>query len=848
MTFRSLVVRSLTALSLPFFCLASSSKASAQTAPQLLPYQLSLVAGGGSAVTAGATCPSGKVATDAYGDGCLATEVLLDAPRYVTADSKGNVFISDSGNALIRRIDATTGVITLIAGGASGNSASGTACGNLTSSDFQGDSCMSDAVKLGSPMGIAINPLTGDLYFADITNYTVRKIAATNGFVTGPGIVSNVAGWVNSTAHFYGYAANTATTTIDAATQSYLDAPYGIAFDAKGILYIAEQYKQAILAVNTSSATVTVNTISIPPGTIAKLMGYRSSTYGNYCPNGTASSSGCTYGSWTSGTSASTAVMDNPYDVTADPFGNVYLANNYSSVIAIGQINSAGVINTYAGKQALGDVVNTRGTANQVYIGTPFGVTADANGNIYTSDSTTGWIWRVDAANQGIFVLAGAGTSCNASGAGDGCPASATKFSTGTLRTSSNHSYASTPGVAGLYAAQDGSLYVTDAAANLVHKLSTNTNFGTILPTNPIQTIDIHFASGDGPGANAYALTTNPENFTIGQASCASNSDGTSDCLLPITATPQAEGAFSSVLQITSSLGKTTTTTLSGVLTLDQVNSTTTLTASSTNVNPATEVTLTATVQQAGGTTAGTGTVSFYNGSTLIGTAQTLNNGSASITTTFPAGSYSLTAVYEGSLLLFGSTSSTVQLASTIPTYSLSQTPTSQTIVQGQTALATFTLSSLGGYTGTVSFACSGLPSNASCEFAPSTVSVTTAASTVVMSVKTVSPIYGAVSVPVLPGTTQAGRVALCLLPGAALILLGLRRRMRTRLPGKLLLLAVSCLAAMGAIGCSEGKTSYDATPTGSYTVTVTATGTPNVLSTATITQTSTLSLTVNKQ
>ncbi len=70
-----------------------------QTAnPQLLPYATTLVAGGGTTATftPNQICPSGKMALDKFGDGCLATEVQLNDPRYVTEDSQGNIFISDT--------------------------------------------------------------------------------------------------------------------------------------------------------------------------------------------------------------------------------------------------------------------------------------------------------------------------------------------------------------------------------------------------------------------------------------------------------------------------------------------------------------------------------------------------------------------------------------------------------------------------------------------------------------------------------------------------------------------------------------------------------------------------------
>jgi hypothetical protein len=86
------------------------SNASGQTTtpPQILPYLVNTIAGGAASnPAAGATCPvSGKTSSDSFGDGCLATEVMLKAPGFVTEDKGGNIFFSDTTNALIRRIDA----------------------------------------------------------------------------------------------------------------------------------------------------------------------------------------------------------------------------------------------------------------------------------------------------------------------------------------------------------------------------------------------------------------------------------------------------------------------------------------------------------------------------------------------------------------------------------------------------------------------------------------------------------------------------------------------------------------------------------------------------------------------
>jgi hypothetical protein len=98
---------------------------------------------------------------------------------------------------------------------------------------------------------------------------------------------------------------------------------------------------------------------------------------------------------------------------------------------------------------------------------------------------------------------------------------------------------------------------------------------------------------------------------------------------------------------------------------------------------------------------------------------------------------------------------------------------------------------------------------------------------------------------PAVSGTAHRG-LFFCLLPGVALLALGLRRKTRTRLT--LTLFIVSLISLVGFSGCAYNVAATSPTPTGTYTVVVTATGTPNVVSTTTnVVVTSNLSLTVTK-
>ena len=122
--------------------------------------------------------PSGTLVTVAgqeydgfNGDGIPAASAQLDSPSGVAVDAAGNVYISDTDNNRIRRV-GTDGIITTIAGtGAYG---------------FGGDGGPATAAQFNGAFGVAVDA-AGNVYFADLYNYRVRKI------VPG-GLITTVAG------------------------------------------------------------------------------------------------------------------------------------------------------------------------------------------------------------------------------------------------------------------------------------------------------------------------------------------------------------------------------------------------------------------------------------------------------------------------------------------------------------------------------------------------------------------------------------------------------------------------------------------------------------------------------
>ena len=841
------------------------SSAAAQAAPQLLPYTVKLIAGSGTAaIAAGATCPvSGFKSLDAYGDGCLATEIQLttggakiyygDFPGYAIADSTGAIFFSDGVNGLVRRIDPVTGVVSAIAGGASSTPGVGATCGAYTSTDANGDGCLSTAVKLNNPAALAFDA-AGNLYVADVGKANIRKIAATGGVIATGGIISNVAG--GST---YGYNVNnTASGPVNAATQSYVDEPFGLAFDSAGNLYVADEGEQAIEVINLTGANETLQGVTIPAGTIEKIMGYKT---GADCPSfiSTSSRGGCAYGVFTDGAQAMTSQVDSAYQLTVVPStlnapnaGYVYVANEFPDDVL--QINTSNVVNNYAGVLNSAAVTQKRGTAGTFAMGSPFGVAADAYGNVYVTDASSGEIWRVDQGSKAMYVVAGGASSVcgGASDAnGDGCPALQTKFGASAGSSGYAGSTPPAPGIFGISVDAYGDLFVGDTETSLIREVALGTKFGNV-GASQTNTVEVHFAANDSAASGGYQITSGGSIFTLGSPSCTTNSDKTTDCLLPITATPSILGAFTGTLQVQSQLNGTATFPLSGNFVQSPVTRTAVSTANtsacsgSTSFSTASTNTLTATLV-AYGPSNPTGTIIFYaNGTALapttgvpvsnIGTAAAPVYG-ANLPYAFSTpGTYAITAAYSGDGYFKTSTSAApASVTTALPAFTTSAITYQQsTVAAGQTGLYSFNVAQT-VYTGTISFAISGLPANSSAVFSPATLTATgcSTTNTVALSIVTQS---AASQLSAIGGGGKGIWGSLTGLAGLGMALLvGLRRRRSPLRHGNLWMALALLLAASGTVACGNGVSAVTRTPSGTYNITVTTSGSTGSTATFTI-------------
>ena len=270
---------------------------------------------------------------------------------------------------------------------------------------------------------------------------------------------------------------------------------------------------------------------------------------------------------------------------------------------------------------------------------------------------------------------------------------------------------------------------------------------------------------------------------------------------------------------------------------------TTTLTASATTINAGAALALNAAVSPTSGTGTPTGTVTFLDGTTTLGTG-TLAKGSAGYSTSsLAAGTHSLTAVYGGDPNFSGSTSSavTVTVQAVPASFTVSASPASLSITPGQSGTATLSVTPAGGFAQAVTFACSsGLPSEASCTFAPSTVTPGASAATTTLTVTTTAP----------QAAAERSRIVRSGVPGllalASLLLFAMSGTKRAAGWGRWFVLAIALAVAGGFIGCGGGGSSggtggaptNPGTPAGTSSVTVTATS-------GSITQTTTLQVTV---
>ena len=286
---------------------------------------------------------AGTGSTSYYGAGIPPLDAELYYPTDAVSDPSGNIYIADRSNCVVREVNSGTGNITTFAGIQD-------SCGSA------GDSGPATSAHLNNPSGLALDS-SGNLYIADNGNCVVRE-------VTPGGTISTFAGKYSCTYSGDG----------GPATSAALDYPFGVAVDASGNVYIADEYNHVIRKVS--------------GGTITTFAGI----------HGTAGYTG-------DGGPATSAELYYPPQVAVDSSGNVYIADQYNQRIR--KVNATtGIITTVAGNGTAG-FQGDGGFATQTSLYYPIGVGVDLAGDILIGDTDNQRVRLVDTSGI-IHTIAGA--------------------------------------------------------------------------------------------------------------------------------------------------------------------------------------------------------------------------------------------------------------------------------------------------------------------------------------------------------------------------------------------------------------------------------------------------------
>jgi sugar lactone lactonase YvrE len=370
--------------------------------------------------------PSGNTTIEAggtqlgfWGDGGAATSAGLNLPWDAALDAAGDIFIADSKNNRIRKVD-TSGIITTVAGGAVGDGGksvdsalddtNGLAFGKngdlyvadtwnnrirrITKNEaistiagtgltgYSGDGGPASQATLNEPLGVAADP-SGNVYVADYGNFALRKIDAKGTITTFASNVflsslladgaGNIYASDQSSCVIWKFTPSGQSSIIAGvqyncgynadgipATQAYLSSPAGIAFDAAGDLYISDSQNYRIRMVDQKGIIHTV------------------------AGNGNPGFSG-------DGGPAIDATLNFPQGIGVDKQNNLYIADAYNTCIRV--VNSSGVINTYAG--GIGGGYNGNNLPALDTTMEPFPLTVSPDGIVLYGDITSNLVRAV---------------------------------------------------------------------------------------------------------------------------------------------------------------------------------------------------------------------------------------------------------------------------------------------------------------------------------------------------------------------------------------------------------------------------------------------------------------------
>ncbi|EFC41150.1 predicted protein [Naegleria gruberi] len=380
------------------------------------------------------------------GDGGLATSAQVNYPFSVSISSTGEIYIADYYNQRIRKV-TTYGFISTVAG-------SGTA-------GYSGDGGLATSAQLYYPLGVSISS-AGEIYIADYYNHRIRK-------VTTSGYISTIAGTT------YGFSGDGGL-----ATSAQLYYPNGVSTGSNGEIFIADTYNYRIRKINTSGYISTIAGTSSFGNNIP-------ATGANIAPTGSptlnngkivfADTSGqvrqvdltTNIISTLGGTVGSTTIVQAFYNPTCAKYYKTDLYILYSNYYldkvtsVASKVAGTGTLNGYGGDGNL---------ATSARLNYPYGTAFSSNGDMYIADTNNNRIRKVTTSGY-ISTVAGSGTGGYS---GDGG-----------LATSAQLNYPRSVAIS-----SSGEIYIADFNNHRIRKINISGYISTIAGTGSVG------YSGDG--------------------------------------------------------------------------------------------------------------------------------------------------------------------------------------------------------------------------------------------------------------------------------------------------------------------------------------------------------------
>lgn len=413
--------------------------------------------------TVGMVSTFAGIGTSGFSNGSVST-ASFSSPKGIAVDSAGNVFISDTGNSAIRKI-STAGIVSTFAGG-----------GGIGFADGTGT-----AASFSELNGLVVDQ-AGNVFVADTINHAIRKISPS-------GLVSTFAGGSGPGSKD------------DIGIAATFDYPYGVAIDGNGQILVADSENKVIRAI-TPTGIVSIFAGSASRGfadgsgiyaRFRALSGVAVDINGNVfvadtdnhairkiSPTGAVSTiAGLGTAGFSNGNST-IASFNHPVSVALDIAGNIFVADTWNH--AIRKITPSGVVTTLAGSGSPGFANGTISTG--AAFAYPQGVAVDKSGNVFVGDTDNNVVRKITQAGV-VTTFAGSGLSGLTNGVG---------------------TTASFDWPKGLAIDDIGNVFVADAVNRSIRKIT---------PTGVVSTLAGNGSRGFSDGIGTTAMFAYPQSVAV---------------------------------------------------------------------------------------------------------------------------------------------------------------------------------------------------------------------------------------------------------------------------------------------------------------------------------------------